>query len=256
MAAHGRPTPQVESLAADNERPRFKDRAPESFLRADINPYLDGHRTFGPELLAADDAWRWRGRWHERFGRQAPLHLEIGSGNGFFLSGLATVRPYWDLVGVEIRYKRTVMCAEKLRKVGAKNAVICRYHGAYLDDLFEDGSLSGIYVNHPDPWPKERHEKNRLISRWFLEDVARLLKPGGHFRLKSDFEDNIARIPSLLAADGDGNPLDALPLRVTHRCDDVNATPAPWADEDIETNYQRKFKAVGLPVYAIELVRT
>ena len=247
-----RPTPHVPV----SDRPRFRERSVEAFgPHADVNPFLRAHREDGLPLIPADEAWKHRGRWAEHFGRTAPLHLEIGCGNGFFLAEVCRRQPDVDVVGVEIRYKRTVLCAKKLDAAQVSNGRIVRYHAAFLDDLFEPGSLAMIYVNHPDPWPKERHEKNRLISRWFLQDVASLLQPGGRFRLKSDFRDNIDRVPHLLASDGDGNALDPLPLVVTGRSDDVITGPAPWPD-DIETNYQSKFRKRGEPVYAIELART
>jgi len=222
--------------------------------RAAVNPYFQSHREFGTPLIPASEAWTWRGRWHECFGRQAPLHLEIGPGNGFFLPQVALRNPEANIIGVEIRYKRTVLCARKLKRAGVSNTRIVRYHAAYLDDLFDDSSLDLIYVNHPDPWSKERHEKNRLISRWFLEDVARLLKPGGLLRLKSDYKDNVDRVPTLLNTCATGEPLPRLPLHVTGRSNDVTTGPAPWPD-DIETNYQSKFRKKGEPVYAIELTR-
>ncbi len=247
-----RPTPQRESRS--DVLPRFQDRHPEHFGRRTINPYMELHRQFGPPLLPADEAFRYRGRWDELFGRSAPLHLEIGPGNGFFLTEVARRNPGVNILGVEIRYKRTVLCARKLVKAGVENAWVIRYHAAFLDDLFLEGTLDGVYVNHPDPWPKDRHEKNRLISRWFLEDLARLLKPGAFFRLKSDYRDNIDRVPRLLDHDGAGNPAPPLPFTITGRSDDITRGPAPWPD-DIETNYQRKFRLKGEPVYAIELVR-
>lgn len=251
MAVPGRPTPQP---TIEGERPRFKDRDVADYRQPDVNPFVRSHRSFGRELLPAGEAWKWRGRWGERFGREAPLHLEIGSGNGFFLAGLAQQNPDWNVLGLEIRYKRTVLCAKKIQDAGIGNALITRYHAAYLDDLFEPGSLSGLYVNHPDPWPKERHEKNRLISRWFLEDVVSLLQPGAWFRLKSDFRDNIDRVEGLLDHGPEGEPLPRLPLRITGRSEDVNGAGAPWPD-DIMTNYQRKMLVRGVPVYAIELIR-
>jgi len=230
------------------------DRLPEDYRNPDANPFVVAHREYGPTLLPASEAQGCRGRWSERFEREAPLHLEIGSGNGFFLAELARRHPDWNVLGLELRYKRTVLCARKIDTAGLKNALITRYHAAYLDDLFDLGSLAGIYVNHPDPWPKERHEKNRLVSRWFLEDVAALLVPGGWLRIKSDFRDNVDRVSRLLDHGPDDTPLPPLPLRITGRSEDVITTPAPWPD-DIETNYQSKFRKRGLPVYAIELVR-
>lgn len=250
MGARGRQTQRLDEAPPDG--PGFVDRI--EYPRMDANPYVISHREYGPPLLTATDAQEWAGRWDECFGRPGPLHLEIGSGNGFFLAELARRNPDWNVLGIEIRYKRTVMCAKKIDAAGIENARIARYHAGFLGDLFAPGELAGIYVNHPDPWPKERHEKNRLISRWFLEDVARLLEPGGWLRLKSDFEDNVGRVPMLLDNDGEGEPAPRLPLRISGRSDDVITGPAPWPD-DIETNYQSKFRKRGLPVYAIELVR-
>jgi len=255
MGAPGSQTPRRRMPQPETEgRPRFKDRLPEDFTRPDINPFLKAHREYGHPLLPASQAWPYRGRWHEAFGRQAPLHVEIGSGNGFFLAELAEQHPEWNVLGIEIRYKRTVLCARKIDAAGVKNALITRYDAWYLDDLFEDASIAGLYVNHPDPWPKDRHEKNRLISRWFLEESCRLLQDGSWLRVKSDYEDNVGRIPRLLQADGDGEPLPRLPLQITGRSQDVIEGEAPWPD-DIETNYQSKFRKKGLPVYAIELRR-
>lgn len=252
MAARGRPTPQLQSTAS--ERPRFKDRSPEELRHADVNPFLLSHREYGRPLIPADQAWKLRDSWAEEFGREAPLHLEIGCGNGFFLSGLAERHPEINFLGIEIRYKRTVLTAKKLDGVGVSNARILRYHAAFLDDILPPGSLDAVYVNHPDPWPKERHEKNRLISRWFLEDLCSLLRPGGVFRLKSDHRPNVDRVAQLLSHDPDGEPAAKLPLCITGRSDDIITGPAPWPD-DIETNYQSKFRKRGLPVYAIELQR-
>jgi tRNA (guanine-N7-)-methyltransferase len=244
MALPGRPTPQ----RPHEGRPRFRDRSHE-LPHQEVNPYLVEHRELGPIAIPADEGWAYRGRWEDSFGRPAPLHVEIGSGNGFFLTELAQRHPDWNLLGVEIRYKRIVLCARKIKKAGLTNARILRYHAAFLDDILTPGSISGLYVNHPDPWPKGRHEGNRLISAWFLKDVATYLVEGGHFRLKSDHLPNIERVQTLL----DG-PCAHLPLKVWGTSPDVNTQPAPWPD-DIETKYQRKFKELGKPVFAVEVRR-
>jgi tRNA (guanine-N7-)-methyltransferase len=242
MGAPGRPTHLGEGAWGQHVRPLDEGRLLEQ------NPYVALHRDQGELALPAEEAWRWKGRWAERFGRQAPLVLEIGPGNGSFLAALAARHPEMDHVAIEIRYKRVVACARKLAAAGLTNALVCRYHAAHTEDLFEPGSLSAIWVNHPDPWPKERHEKNRLVSRWFLQDVARLLAVGGVLRLKSDFRPNVERTVELL---GQSPPL---PLQITGRSEDITTGPAPW-EGDIETGYQKKFRLRGEPVYAIELVR-
>lgn len=251
MAVIGRPTPQ--RLEPDATGPQFQD--PSARRTSRVNPYVQLHREMGLPAIPASDAWTFKHDWAGHFGREAPLHLEIGSGNGFFLTGMARQNPGWNWVGVEIRYKRVVLCARKLVKAGVPNARIVRYHGAFLDDLVPEGTLDGVYLNHPDPWPRERHEKNRIISRWFLEDLSRLMKPGAWFRIKSDHLPNIERAIAALTTGPDESPLPPLPFVVTGRADDVTTGPAPWPD-DVETNYQRKFRERGLPVYALELVRT
>ena len=249
MAPPGRPTPQPDAP----ERPRFTDRKPEDYRNPRANPYVRGHFEYGPPVLPATEAASYRGRWEACFGREAPLHLEIGSGNGFFLTELARRHPEWNVLGIEIRYKRVVQTAKKLQHAEVEaHARIARYHAAYLDDLFEPGALAGLYVNHPDPWPKERHEKNRLISRWFLEDVVRYVQPGGVFQLKSDHRPNVDRVEELLDRGPEGEPRPPLPLTILGRSDDVMGEGAPW-DDDIQTNYQRKMHRRGKSIHAIAL---
>ena len=248
MAAPGRPTPQPVT----DERPRYRDR--KLHKREGVNPYVELHRAYDDRLIPADLAFTFRGRWHERFGRRAPLVLEVGAGNGEFLAELAARNPETDFVAIELRYKRCVLVAKKLQARGLRNAVICRYHAAFLDDLFEDGSLDGVWMNHPDPWPKERHEKNRLVSRWFLDDVARLLRPGGFYHLKSDHRPNVDRAVEVLDHGPEGEKAERLPFDVTGRSEDVTRGPAPWPD-DIETLFQSRFRTKGEPVYAVALRR-
>lgn len=245
MGPDGRPTPQADG---------FVDRDPEDYPRKDINPYLILHRTFGRPLLPAGEVRTYRDRWPEAFGREAPLILEIGSGNGEFMVELARKNPDHNILGIEIRFKRTVLCAKKIRASGLGNVLIARYHAAFLHDLFSPGSLVGIVANHPDPWPREAQEKNRLISRWFLEDASALLAPGGWLRIKSDFPPNCDRVVELLDRGPDGEPRDRLPLRITGRSADIDKEGAPWPD-DILTNYQGKMKKKGIPVHGLEAVR-
>lgn len=226
----------------------FTDRRPEDYARPDINPYLKLHREYGPPVLVGEDAPGFKGRWPEAFdGRDAPLHLEVGSGNGFFLAGMAALHPEWNWLGLEIRFKRVVLCAKKIQAAGVTNARIGRYDAWYLSDLFEEGALSGLYTNHPDPWPKDRHAKNRLISPFFARWAAEALRPGARWRLKTD---HLINVEGMLAA------VEGLPFRLIGRSDDVEHEGPPWPeDDDIVTNYQRKFYKKNEPIYAVEVER-
>ena len=235
-------------------QPRYRERHPDEFVHSDVNPYMLAHRAFGHPLYPASEGNQCRDKWASVFGREAPLYAEIGSGNGFFLSGYGKARPEINIVGVEIRYKRVVLCAKKIEKEHTSNAVIVRYDAWYLDDLFHRESLDGLFVLHPDPWPKTRHVKNRLVSRWFLELALALLKPGGTLRIKSDFGPNVSRVFELLTTDDDGNPAPKLPLNITAHSENIIDEGPIWTP-DIETNYQSKYRKRNLPVSAIELTK-
>lgn len=230
-----------------DQRPAFTDRKPEDFSRQDVNPYVRSHREFGQEILPGSDAPQWKGRWHEHFGRSAPLHLEIGSGNGFYLSGMAELHPEADWIGVELRFKRVELVARKLRAANLMNARIIRYDARSLEDILEPGSLAGIHVNHPDPWERESKRHHRLIGPEFVALAARLAAPGAEFRLKTDFGPHVK---ALVAAATEADLWDVVGTR-----NDVDTEGNLWPD-DVVTNYQRKARVRGVPVFAALLRRT
>jgi tRNA (guanine-N7-)-methyltransferase len=226
----------------------FREKVHARPSRSEINPYVALHEQFGPPVVTAEAALDWTGRWAELFGRDAPLHVEVGSGNGFFLSGMAARHPDRNWLGIEIRYKRVVLCARKIQAAGCAHARIVRYDAWWLDDLFAPGSIDGLYVNHPDPWVKVNDARKRLMSRYFAEFAAMVLKPGAELRLKSDF------VPNL---DGLANGAAGLPLQLLGRSADVRRDGLPWdVDDDITTNYQSKFDRKDAPVHALRMVRT
>lgn len=224
---------------------RFEDKLPEEYSRPGINPYVATHREFGDEVLPASEAKGWRGRWHELFGREAPLHLEVGAGNGFYLSGMAGLHPECDWIGVEIRFKRVVLVGRKLRHLGVRNARILRYDARALEEIFVPGSLAGVHINHPDPWERESKRHHRLVDRAFLEMITRLAAPGAELRLRTDFGPHVK---ALLKETAD------LPWDVVAVTADIDASGPPWPD-DVVTNYQRKARERGVPVHAALLRR-
>lgn len=214
-----------------------------------VNPYVQQHRELAP-VVPHDEAVRWKGRWSELFGRSAPLQLEVGSGNGFFLSGMAARHSGDNWLGVEIRYKRVVLCARKILELGVPNARIARYDAWSLADLFGPGEIAGLHVNHPDPWGKQHQHKHRLLGPHFMGWAATVLPPGAPLRLKTDA---VSNVQLMLAS------MQGLPFELTLRSDDLRQTGTPWAavpEDDVVTNYQRKTYLKGLPVYGVELRRT
>lgn len=233
---------------AEPGRPaRFQPRPVEEYSDPDLNPYLKSHLEFGPEVIPAEQGPGFRGRWWEAFGApERPLHLEIGPGNGFFLSGMAALHPERSWLGLEIRFKRVVLTARKIRARGLQNARVLRYDAHYLDDLFAEGEIDGLYVNHPDPWSREKRAKHRLLQRPFAEWACRALRPGAELRIKSDYHSNLDDFQACL---------EGLPLRLLVRVDDLRREGNPWGEDDVTTNYQSKFDLRGLPVAGLWLRR-
>ena len=121
----------------------------------------------------------------------APVVLEIGFGNGDFLVHLAESHPDWWLVGVEIYLPGVAKAVGRLDDAGViERCRISQLPAQYvLTQQIAAGQLDGIYINHPDPWPKARHHKRRLIQKDFAALMVTRLKPGGFISLATDKPD-------------------------------------------------------------------
>lgn len=116
--------------------------------------------------------------------------LEIGPGRGDFLFWLATENPTADIVAIEYKRKRYEKLVKRIEKRGLQNIKL--YLGdarLVLPQEFAEVSLDKIYVLFSDPWPKRKHAKHRLFQQGFLEDVFRVLKPGGEIFIAHDHPD-------------------------------------------------------------------
>lgn len=126
------------------------------------------------------------------------INLELGAGSGGHLISRAMSRRNEFFIGVELRYKRLVRCAEKAAHENLQNILFIQCLAEQALDLFPDGSLNSVFVLFPDPWGKRRWKKNRLINQTLLECLAVKLSLGGRFILKTDhqayFEDVVNAI--------------------------------------------------------------
>jgi tRNA (guanine-N7-)-methyltransferase len=225
----------------------FFDPFPEEMHNSELNPFVRKYFDHGEPVVVGRDATQFKGAWDACFHREAPLCLEIGSGNGFFLEGMAQKYPDRNWLGVEIRYKRVIMVAKKLEVSGIDNARILRYDNWCLDDLFEEASLAGVYCNHPDPWSKKRQAHKRILSKPFARWMAWAMQDGAEWRIKTDFETHIDTMLGVI---------EDLPFTVMGVARDAHNTSFPWSvDEDVTTNYERKFIERDLPIYALRLKR-
>lgn len=132
------------------------------------------------------DPERMAGTWHEIFGNDNPLHIEIGMGKGMFITTLAKRNPDINFVGIEKYSSVLVRAVEKQQELQLPNIKFIRMDAERITDVFGQGEVDKIYLNFSDPWPKDRHAKRRLTSREFFARYDIILKKDGEVHFKTD----------------------------------------------------------------------
>jgi tRNA (guanine-N7-)-methyltransferase len=128
--------------------------------------------------------------------------LEIGFGHGEVLEELVPRRPDMGFVGIERRPARVRKALKRLNRIGAPNALLIRINlELFLEPLFAPGSFDEILINHPDPWPKSRHEHHRFFRPEIIDWLAFLLSVGGIVEVASDHVEYFFRILLLFEED-------------------------------------------------------
>ena len=128
------------------------------------------------------------GTWHEIFGNDNPLYIEVGMGKGQFIMELAKRHPENNYVGIE-KYSSVLLRAlEKMDKeeTPLPNLVFIRMDAENIEKVFAEGEVDGIYLNFSDPWPKARHAMRRLTSTTFYGRYNKILKKDGMVEFKTD----------------------------------------------------------------------
>ena len=127
---------------------------------------------------------------NEVFSTAQPLYLEIGSGKGEFISRYPTMYPEHNFLGIEMSEKRIKNCLRKLNPERNPNVrLLRRYVDSSIQDWFLPHSIHGVFIQHPDPWPKRRHHRRRLIQQDFLNALAEILNPAAQVQISTDHLD-------------------------------------------------------------------
>jgi tRNA (guanine-N7-)-methyltransferase len=135
------------------------------------------------------------------FGRRAPRLLEIGFGNGDMLVELASASPATDFIGVEVHPPGVGHCLLAVSERGLANVRVVMHDAVeVLEQMVPPAALDEVLLYFPDPWPKKRHHKRRLVQPEFAALVASRLKPGGRFKLATDWEPYAAWMLEVLNA--------------------------------------------------------
>jgi tRNA (guanine-N7-)-methyltransferase len=136
------------------------------------------------------------------FAGEGPLELDLGFGRGLSLFERARAAPDARILGVEIKPKWSVRVAERVAKVGlaGRIAVVCGDARELLPRFGPDAIFARAFVHFPDPWWKKRHARRRLLGTEVLDDLARLIAPGGDLYVQTDVGDRAADYRALLDA--------------------------------------------------------
>ena len=128
------------------------------------------------------------------FGRRAPRVLEIGCGMGETTAAIAAARPDVDFIGVEVHAPGVGSLLKQVDALGLSNLRVIRHDAVeVVAQMIPEASLAGIHVFFPDPWPKKRHHKRRLLQPAFVAALAARLVPGGYLHAATDWEEYALR---------------------------------------------------------------
>ncbi len=137
---------------------------------------------------------------HAVFGRQAPLVVEIGFGMGETTARIAAGAPERDFLGVEVYPAGVGSLLARIEAAGLRNLRIVQHDAVeVVRDMIAPGALAGVHVYFPDPWPKKRHHKRRLIQPPFVSLLASRLAPGGYLHCATDWEDYAVQMLEVLS---------------------------------------------------------
>jgi len=178
------------------------------------------------------------------FDAPGPFELEIGCGKGGFLLARARVNPDARLLGVEWANKFYKFAADRMARRGVENVRVMRTDARWLvQNHLPDASLNVLHLYHPDPWPKKRHHKRRLVQHDFAAAVARVLKPDGRWYIQTDHAGYFEWI---------GEIVDAQPALERIDWDEsVAGDDAEWSG----TNFEMKYLREGRSIYRLAYCR-
>ena len=184
---------------------------------------------------------KYKGKWKEAFEKDQPLHIEIGTGKGRFITGMAKANPDINYIGIELAESVIVSALDRIIEEELPNVKLLNVNANDLRDYFEKGEVNRVYLNFSDPWPKKRHAKRRLTSRSFLEIYEDVLVDKGEIHFKTD---NQGLFESSLMSFSDYGMLLTFVSLDLHNSD---------YEGNIMTEYEEKFSSKGSRIFRCEV---
>ncbi|WP_204465599.1 tRNA (guanosine(46)-N7)-methyltransferase TrmB [Shouchella xiaoxiensis] len=192
-----------------------------------------------PNLVIQNPA-SFQGKWKDVFEKNQPLHIEVGTGKGQFITNMAIQNPTINFIGVE-RYESVLLTAmEKAELAGLKNLKFLGQDVKNLNQFFAENEVDRLFINFTDPWPKSRHEKRRLTYKTFLAIYKQVLKKDGEIHFKTDnqglFEYSLHSMSTF------GLSLKNVSLDLHNSA----------IENNIMTEYEERFSEKGMRIYRLE----
>lgn len=181
-----------------------------------------------------------RGNWQSVFGNNNPIHIEVGSGKGAFITGMALQNPDINYIGIDIQVSVLSYALDKVIESQAPNVRLLLVDGSSLTNYFNDGEISLLYLNFSDPWPKTKHEKRRLTYKSFLDTYRQILPENGEIHFKTDNRGLFEYSLSSMSQYG---------MVLNHVWLDLHASDY---EGNVMTEYEAKFSSMGQVIYRLE----
>ena len=176
--------------------------------------------------------------WKPLFSTSKPIEVELGTGDGSFLAQWAGLHPEHNFLGLERLLGRLRKVDRKISRLGLDNVRLIRLEAAYfVEYLLPPKSVSALHIYFPDPWPKRKQRKNRLINSRFVQATAAALVPGGSAYLRTDDRDYFEQMAGVFGA----NPSFRL-------------TDTPLDLQNVLTDFERGFHARGIQTLRLAFV--
>lgn len=183
-----------------------------------------------PSLIHIPESFVQRLPLEKLFPAAQPVEVELGSGDGSFLAQWARLNPQTNFLGIERLLGRLRKLDRKGLRAGLTNLRVMRVEASYLVEfLLPPESATALHIYFPDPWPKRKHRKNRLINEAFTEIAARALKPGGTVHLRTDDLDYFQQMTAVFGSNAK-----------------FQLVETPGALQVVVTDFERGFLARGV----------
>ncbi|WML45693.1 tRNA (guanosine(46)-N7)-methyltransferase TrmB [Neobacillus sp. PS3-40] len=193
-----------------------------------------------PQYIIANPE-SFKGKYEEVFEKQQPLHIEIGSGKGRFITEMAKAHPDINYIGIEVYQSIIISALDNLIEADLPNLKLLNVNAGDLEKIFEKNDVDRIYLNFSDPWPKTRHEKRRLTYKNYLQIYQNILKDGREIHFKTDNQGLFEY--SLTSFSAYGLLLKYISLDL-HKSE---------FEGNIMTEYEEKFSKMGNRIYRCEV---